>query len=286
MGTGVAATIRPRTQSLEALVPAGQSFVAVSLVAFGIQQFLWGDFVPGRALPWPEGVPGRLVWAYLSGAGLIATGAAILLAIAQPSTTVVRTARIAAVCIGAVILLWAGVRHLPAVAADAWLGGEWTRLGKALMLFGGTLAVAGALPRSGGSHAGVARVSEATEALIYTGRVCLGAFFILCGVQHFIWTEFVASLVPAWIPGPFFWTYFAGIALIAGGAGMLFPPTASLAARLSALMVFLWVLMLHIPRAVTALEAASSQSEWMAVFEALAVSGIALAVAVLPSRGR
>jgi hypothetical protein len=47
-------------------------------------------------------------------------------------------------------------------------------------------------------------------------------------------------------------------------------------------MVFLWVLLLHIPRAIGALDAASSRNEWTAVFEALAVSGIALVIAVLP----
>lgn len=285
MSTGVVSTT-PRTRSLESLVPAGQIFVAAALVAFGAQQFLWGDFVPGRAPAFPAGFPGRLVWAYISGTGLIAAGAAMLVALGHPSPAAVRTARTAAVCTAAVILLWAGVRQIPTVAGESHLTGEWTKLGKALMLFGGTLAAAGALPKLSGGGGWPWRLVNGTDGLVHTGRACLGAFFILCGIQHFIWTEFVASLVPAWIPGPFFWTWFAGVALIAGGAGMLFPPAATLAARLSALMVFLWLLMLHVPRGVAALDAGSARNEWTAVFEALAVSGIALVVSVLPSRGR
>ncbi|HXE80565.1 MAG TPA: hypothetical protein VNK41_07425 [Vicinamibacterales bacterium] len=90
--------------------------------------------------------------------------------------------------------------------------------------------------------------AAATDAFVLGGRVALAALFILGGIQHFIWTDVVAALVPAWIPGPYFWTWFAGIALVARGAGMLVPRTTALAERLSALMVFLWVLMLHVPQ--------------------------------------
>jgi uncharacterized membrane protein YphA (DoxX/SURF4 family) len=109
---------------------------------------------------------------------------------------------------------------------------------------------------------------------------------IVCGIQHFIWVEFVTSLVPTWVPpNALFWTYFAGMALIAGGAGLLVPRTARLAGLMSGLMVFLWVLMLHIPRAVAAADAGSSRNEWTAVFEALAVSGLAV-VLTIPVRSR
>jgi uncharacterized membrane protein YphA (DoxX/SURF4 family) len=50
----------------------GRVFFGLSLCAFGILQFVYGDFVPGRAPAWPAGVPGRLVWAWVSGALTIA----------------------------------------------------------------------------------------------------------------------------------------------------------------------------------------------------------------------
>jgi uncharacterized membrane protein YphA (DoxX/SURF4 family) len=93
------------------------------------------------------------------------------------------------------------------------------------------------------------------------------------------------SLVPTWIPGARFWTYFAGVALIAGGAGIIVPLTTRLAASLSGLMIFLWFVMLHIPRALAA-PAAQSRNEWTAVFEALAMSGIAFVLAGTPARIR
>ena len=98
----------------------------------------------------------------------------------------------------------------------------------------------------------------------------------MCGIQHFVYTDFVTTLVPAWIPAPRFWTYFTGLALMAGGTGILVPKTARLAATLSALMIFLWVLLLHIPRAFAE---ANHANETAGVFEALAISGVALLVA-------
>jgi len=39
------------------------------------------------------------------------------------------------------------------------------------------------------------------------------------GVDHFLYVDFVASLVPAWIPHHVFWAHFCGAALIAAGMG-------------------------------------------------------------------
>jgi uncharacterized membrane protein len=258
--------------TMDRIIPIGRVFFAIALTAFGIQQLLFGDFVPGRAPAWPAGVPGRLVWAYISGIILIATGAAILSATAKP--TYRKTARLGATVSGTMIVAWALVRHVPLVLADTDFGGAWTQFGKALALSGGAFAVAGSLSDPV-SRQGAAALLGSPAGLIYLGRVCLGIFMINSGIQHFIWVPFVTSLVPAWIPGPLFWTYFAGVALIAGGAGLIFPPTARLAGTMSGLMVFTWFLILHIPRAL-AVPPEQLRNEWIAVFESLAVSGLAL----------
>lgn len=98
----------------------------------------------------------------------------------------------------------------------------------------------------------------------------MGVFLVVCGVQHFVYVDFVVTLVPAWLPGLRFWAYFTGVALVAGGLGVNFPPTVRLAAALSGLMIFLWVLLLHIPRAAAGWPEAF---ETAGIFEALALSG-------------
>ena len=247
-------------------VTVGRLFFALALIGFGIQQYIFGDFVPGRAPAWPPSIPGRLVWAYVSGALLIAAGAAIISG---------KKARCAAILAGTMIFLWALLRHLPALVANPH-GITLTNTGKALVLFGGAFAVAGSLPATEGRLAGaLSRFINSQDGFIYLGRFCLSAFMILAGIQHFQFVQFVVTLVPAWIPGHLFWTYFSAVALIAGGAGLLLPQTSRLAAALSGSMIFLWVLMLHIPRALAA-PAVQTRNECIAVFEALAFSGIAL----------
>ena len=108
------------------------------------------------------------------------------------------------------------------------------------------------------------------------GPLLLSGFMILGGIQHFVYIDFVAKLVPAWVPEPRFWGYLTGVALIAGGAGILLPKTARLAATMSGIMIFLWVVLLHIPRALADL---SNMGEASGVFEALAMSGVAFMLA-------
>jgi len=237
----------------------GRLFFAIGLAGFGMLQFIYGDFVPGRAPAWPPAIPGRLVWAWASGAILIGAGAAIA------SGVRVRWATLAS---GTMIFVWALLRHLPGLVANPH-GIVLTQSGKALALCGGACAVAGSLP--------LRRSFEDTW-LLDLGRCCLGAFMMLGGIQHFIYPELVATLIPSWIPGHPFWVYFAAVALIAGGGGLIFPQTARLAAALSGVMLLLWVVLLHVPRAVAAAHP-QRRNEWTAVFEALAMAGIAWVVA-------
>jgi uncharacterized membrane protein YphA (DoxX/SURF4 family) len=103
---------------------------------------------------------------------------------------------------------------------------------------------------------------------------------ILFGIDHFLYPQFVAALVPGWAGGKMFWTYFAGAALIAGGLGIVVKKVARLAALLTGGMIFLWVLMLHIPRAI-ADPYTNVGNEWASVWEALAFSGMAFMLAAM-----
>src|SRR5262245_15489340 len=232
----------------------GRWLFAAAFVAFGLQQFLWGDFVPGRAPAWPAAIPGRLIWADGSGVFFVLAGLSIAAG---------RRSRPAALAIAGLVFGWAFLRNVPLALADLRFGAAWTALGKGLALSGGALAVAGSAEGD--------RTSGPFE---LTGRVCLGAFLVASGVQHFLFAGLVARPLRVWIPGALFWTHFAGAALIAGGIGLNVPKTRSAAAVAVGCMVFSWVFLLHIPRALAALPAAR-RNEWTAVFEAVAVAGIA-----------
>jgi len=220
-------------------------FFAIAFIGLGVEHFVFGEFITGRAPAWPEGVPGQTVFAALTGIVFIATGLALLLR---------KGARTAAVVAAVVIASWALLRHIPFLFAEPFLSGAWTRAGKALVFTGGALAVSGWRPRLS----------------ITIGRCALAVFLLIGGVQHFLFAKFVASLIPAWFPGDATsWAYFAGVALICGGIGLLIPQTARPAALWSGIMVFSWFWIVHIPRVTVGM------SDQIAVFEALAVSGLA-----------
>lgn len=253
-------------ETVSHLLPIGRLFVALAFLGMGVEHFIFQEFITGRAPAWPASLPGKTIWAYGSGVAIGGAGLAILVG---------KKGRPLVMLAGILILLWALLRHLPVVASDTLFAGSWTRAGKALMLFGGAFAVAATLPaENGGRKTTLLSLINRSDEYILLGRICLGGFLIISGIQHFIFTRFVVTLIPAWFPGnATWWAWFAGVALLAGGVGLLVPRTAAAAALLSGLMVFSWFWIVHLPRTFV------SVSDGIAVFEALAVSGIAFVVA-------
>jgi len=61
--------------------------------------------------------------------------------------------------------------------------------------------------------------------LVTVARFLLAAFMITAGVGHFVRAPFFVAIVPAWLPNPELLVAISGVAEIAGGLGILFPPT-------------------------------------------------------------
>lgn len=105
-------------------------------------------------------------------------------------------------------------------------------------------------------------------------------FFVLpmavFGSQHFTSAKFVATLVPSWIPWHLFWTYFIGAALIASALSIVTRIYARLSASLLGLMLFLFVVLMHIPNL---LGNPYDRIQLATVFRDLSFSGGALAFA-------
>jgi uncharacterized membrane protein len=238
----------------------GRSFIGVAAMGWGVQQLVTRQFV--RLVPkLPAWVPSPSLWAVLVGVVLVAAGLALLLG---------RWTRLAAGVLAALILVSFVLLQVPVVVANPLTGFLWTNPLKALALAGGAGILIARSPGAGRP------ASTAHASLEPLGAVLLALFLLVGGIQHFVYRGFVATLVPSWVPGHMFWTFFTGVALIAGGLGILFRPTARLAATMAALMIFSWVLLLHIPRA---LAVPHEPGETAGVFEALALSGVALLVA-------
>ena len=225
------------------LLTTGRCLLGSAIVAAGLIQLVLGRFV--RIVPEPtmwRSFPS--ITAYAMGAVLVATGLGILSA---------RLARTAATALGAllavnVLLYLATMIRNPVVDTPFLRGFMYTNPLKCLALLGGCAIVASRWPdrmRGLVGGQGVGRLETLAPAL-------LALFLVVCGIQHFWYRAFVYTLVPAWIPpGQHFWTLFTGVALVAGGVGLLVPRTARPAALLSGAMILSWVPLLHIPRALS-----------------------------------
>jgi uncharacterized membrane protein len=255
-------------QNSDRIVEAGRVFFGAGIVGLGVQHFVNRDFVPVILPSFPDAVPLHWVWTYAAGTFLIATGAAILFGQAP---------RASSVALGWALLAALVLRHVPVQLASAHGPiAVWNNPLKLLTLAGGAFATAATLP--GG--AGPARDR------LYTAFGCFGIALTvgIFGAEHFIYAQFVAMLVPSWVPGHYFWAYFCGAALIAAGAGMMLRVVPRLAAGLLGAMILVWFLVLHIPRAL-AMPYDVIGNEWSSVFEALAFSGIAFILARTIPRG-
>ncbi len=98
------------------------------------------------------------------------------------------------------------------------------------------------------------------------------------GIDHFLYAQGVATLVPAWIPGSLFWTYFAGVALVGAGIAIIIRFQLRMVAFLTGTMIFIWFLILHIPRAIAMPELLNG-NEITSVMQSLAFSGVSFALA-------
>jgi uncharacterized membrane protein len=67
------------------------------------------------------------------------------------------------------------------------------------------------------------------------------------GIQHFMYADFVATLVPGWIPFHLFWVYLTAVALIAAAVSICVNLYAQWGCFLLGCMIWVFILTIHIP---------------------------------------
>jgi uncharacterized membrane protein len=249
---------------MEKLLKAGRAFYGIGIIGIGIQQFIYSEFRPVLLAFWPSWLPNMQIWAYVAGGILIVAGGII---------AVLNQARTIALILGGfffLLFICSHVYYQVFLTPYEFHLGSWTDALKELTLSGGALIMASSYP---------AEYAIVSNKLYRTlGRIFFSVLLISFGVDHFLYLEFVAPLVPGWIPGHIFWTYFGGIALIGSGVCILFQIKIQLVSILLGIMLFIWFVILHIPRAIADPNGAKG-NELTSVFEALAFSGIAFVIA-------
>ena len=256
---------------MQPLIRAGRAFYGIGIAGIGIQQFIYSAFRPVLLPYWPASFAAPAIWAYIIGAGLVLAGMMIVFN---------NNARTVAVSLGLFFFLLFLCFHvyyqLFLIPYDFHFG-NWTDALKELALSGGAFVMASSFPGT--------RSFASNKLLLTVGRIFFSIMLIIFGIDHFLYTKFVAPLVPGWIPGHIFWTYFGAVALIASGLCIMLKIKTRLVGILLGTMLLLWFIILHIPRAI-ADPYAGKGNEITSVFQALAFSGIAFVIASLARTGK
>jgi uncharacterized membrane protein YphA (DoxX/SURF4 family) len=233
----------------------GRIFVAISLVVFGVQHFIYGGFVAGLVPAW---MPGRLFWAYFVGVAFVAAAVGIFIEmIARPAATM----------LGVMFFLFVVLLHIPRIVGNSSNGNEWTSGFVALAMCGGAWILASASPLED---------REKADPFLRLGRYFFALAFVAFGIQHFVYARFAAGLGPPWFPGRPLWACLIGVVFVAAGAAILLGQKARLAAAFLATIAFLFFLLLYVPRITTQLY---NPGPWTSGFEILALCGGALVLA-------
>jgi uncharacterized membrane protein YphA (DoxX/SURF4 family) len=130
-GSSLASKGVERTGGWKIIEEVGRWLLAVTLVIFGAQHFMYAAFVATLIPGW---IPGHLFFTYLTGAGMVAAGIAVATKVC---------ARLAGVLLGSMFLFWVVFLHAPRVMAQIHNGDEWTSAFIALAMSAGAFVVAG-----------------------------------------------------------------------------------------------------------------------------------------------
>jgi uncharacterized membrane protein len=244
---------------MDQIVKQGRLLFAIAIMAFGTENLICARF--GQAvvpvIPWVT----RPFFAYVIGIALLAAGLSIAANL---------RAQLAAILLGVLFLLCMLAFPLPRAIASPLDIGFRTIVFEPLAMCGAAWTLAGSLPASK-RHS--RPVENAVDMLIKSGRFLFAISSVIFGIDHFLILRFIATLVPAWIPGSgLFWAYVTGAAFVAAGIGIAANWMARWAGTLLGTMFLLWFLFLHAPR-VMSLPRSHNPNEWSSAFIALGMCG-------------
>ena len=94
-------------------------------------------------------------------------------------------------------------------------------------------------------------------------RILYGLALIPFGLAHLLYVNATAALVPGWLPAHVVWVYVTATAFLAAGIAVLVNVRARLAARLSALQIGLFTLLVWVPIVAAGTKDAYQRSEFI-----------------------
>jgi uncharacterized membrane protein len=249
------------------LSDAGRIFYGIAIAVLGFLTIYYGDFPYMLIPPKHSWIPGLATLAYISGAMLILAGACIVFEKKIWPTSLL---------LGSVLLLIFCFYFIPyefIVSSNYMIFSAWENAAKELALSGGAFVIAGCFLEKNNNL-----LIRFLKKVIPFGAIFFSITIISFGINHFLNPKGVSTYIPSWVPYRIFWAYFTGTTLIGSGIAIILKIKPGLTASLLGTMIFIWFIILHIPR-VVASPVAYMGSEVASACLALAYSGIAFVIA-------
>ena len=240
----------------------GRIFYGVAIAAMGFLTIYYHDFPYMLIPPHHSWVNGLVILTYVSGTALFLAGACIVFK---------KKIMPASLLLGSVLLLIFCFYFIPyqfSASSNYMHFGAWENAEKELALSSGAFIIAGCFSQKNGF----------LRKLIPLGAIFFPITILCFGIDHLLYAKEATAYMPSWVPNPMFWIYFTGLALISSGTAIILKIKRGLAATLLGSMIFIWVIILHIPKVITA-PAADMGGEVTSAFLALAYCGIAFLIA-------
>jgi uncharacterized membrane protein len=241
------------------MVPPGIRLYGLGAIALGAVGIAWGDF----ALQWQPvapGFPGRTVLADLLSAALVIAGACVN--DFNPSKDR-RGMALGAAALAGLYSVVVAFMHGPLIFQHPDSFASWSGAAEQVTLVAGGSAAYACLTQK----PGVGNIAV----------TLMGVCLVIFGVAHFLYLDFTASMVPAWLPGGRkFWAVATGVGHIAAGFAFLTGIQRRLAAFAITAMFGSFSILVHLP---LLLADPKAHMNWVMNAINLALTGAAWAVA-------
>lgn len=208
----------------------GKESFAIASASLAIWSLVYAHFA-WQSLP--DWMPGREVWVY---------GSALVVLAASGGLFFARAALPSALTIGVYQAISAAI-FVPQMLPKPLGVDVWYPICEALTSFAGAWILYALLERQ--SRESVTPI--AGEGAVRAARILFGLTCVFYGWSHFVYANYTAGMVPAWLPGHLALAYFTGLAHIAAGLAIIIGLAPRLAASLEAVMMGLFGLLVWVP---------------------------------------
>ncbi len=248
------------------LADLGRWLFAIGIIGIGALCLLHGNL----AMQWqpiPAAVPMHPQIGYLTGLILVVCGLGLFLR---------RTAAFAAPVL---VFAWLILFILPVVVG--LVDGYKSVAGWLPIAEDGTMLVGAAL-----IAANVITPGSLFDLPFFTGdlsltvtRLGFGIACLIFGLSHFVYADFTAGMIPGFVPAHLPFAYITGAGHTLTGLAILSGIGSRLAATCEAIMMSLFVLLVHIPMVIVPLKPEAVQETWTLLFVAMTLSASAWSLA-------